>query len=311
MFMTTEQGTAVLGATGPVGYQVVSTLMQTGMPVLAVSRSGNKLAALQKANPGVGVTALDLTKEKSRLAEIARSHKTFVVTAGVAPANLNLQIEMVRNVIAAGPKRLMYVSSCWSYMPLSSIVVDENHPRAATGAIRHRAEAEDAVVDAGGTVLHVPDFYGPGVHTSPLQRVIATAMRGRRVTWPTGREVVREHVYMGDLGQIIARSVEAAPTGHFIVPGSGPISFADMIDYLSTILHRRVPSTSLGRVPTPVLRLLDPWSRQLGDALDEYRKPVTYNASLLESFIGKTAATPYRDGITSTVEWARQARAGA
>jgi nucleoside-diphosphate-sugar epimerase len=278
---------------------------------MAVSRSDGKLAALREANPGVRVKAIDLTKEPVPLREVGDSHRTFIVCAGVDPANLSLQTEIIKNVIAAKPKRLIYISSCWSYTPLVSEVIDENHPRAATGAIKHRAAAEDAVVGAGGTVLHVPDFYGPRVHTSPLQHVISNALNKERVTWPANRDVVREHVFIGDLGEIVTRSIEAAPQGRFIVPGSGPISFGEMIGQLEAVLDRPIRSLSLGRIPTPILRLIDPWSRHLGEALDEYRKPVRYNGSLLRSHIGNPPTTRYEDGISSTIEWMRATKASA
>jgi nucleoside-diphosphate-sugar epimerase len=306
--MSTER-VAVLGATGPVGYQVIESLNRRGMGVVAVSRNAEKLARLSdQAGLRFDSVVADISDASGVLAELARNCSAFVLTAGVDPAQLDQQLGMVRSVVSAGPRRLVYVSSCWSYAPLVRDVVDENHPRTAGGRVRYRAAAEDLVIAAGGTVLHLPDFYGPRVHVSPLQRVLSLAVAGRRITWPAGADTVREHVYIEDVGEMVVGAIDRTPAGtHLIVPGSGPITFAEMLAHSRSAFGAPVRGSALGRLPLPLLRMFDPWSRHLGDALTEYRKPVRYDGSALRSFIGSVDLTPYERGIAATVEWMRSA----
>lgn len=277
--------------------------------MVAVSRNAEKLAGLSdRAGLGFDPVLADISTASDVLAELALNCSAFVLTAGVDPARLDQQLGMVRAVVSAKPRRLVYVSSCWSYAPLVRDVVDEAHPRSAEGRVRYRAAAEDQVISHGGTVLHLPDFYGPRVHVSPLQRVLSLAVAGQRITWPADADVVREHVYIEDVGEMVVRAIDGTPAGtHLIVPGSGPITFADMLAYSRSAIGSPVRGKALGRLPIPLLRMLDPWSRHLGDALTEYRKPVRYDASALRSLIGPVDLTPYERGIATTVEWMRAA----
>lgn len=302
--MSTEPTVAILGATGPVGLSVIRTALDRGLQPVAVSRNGEKLSNLARLYPGTTTVQADLADNRGEVVELVRSADATVLAAGVDPADLGQQVSLVRSVTSARPRRLVYVSSTWSYSPLQHPVVDEQHPRRATGKVRYRAEAEDLVAASGGTILHLPDFFGPHVHTSPLQRVIQIGMQGGRVTWPAGPDVPREHVYIRDVGSVVVDTVrEAVGATHLVAPGSGPITFQQMVQLVEKVLGRPVRSRALGGLPIPLLRLVDPWARHLGDAIVEYRKPVEYDGSLLESFIGSLESTPYEVGVSETVSW--------
>lgn len=271
---------------------------------MAVSRNGEKLSNLARLYPGTTTLQADLVDNHGEVAELVRNADATVLAAGVDPANLGQQVALVRSVLSAEPLRLVYVSSAWSYSPLQHPVVDEEHPRMATGKVRYRAEAEDLVAASGGTILHLPDFFGPHVHTSPLQRVIQIGMQGGRVTWPARPDVPREHVYIRDVGSLVLDTArDAIGATHLIAPGSGPITFQQMVELVEKNLGRSVRSRSLGGLPIPVLRLVDPWARHLGDAVAEYRKPVEYDGSLLESIIGSLEPTPYEVAVSETIGW--------
>lgn len=302
--MSTEPKVVILGATGPVGLSVSRTATDRGLHPVAVSRNGEKLRNLARLHPGTTTIQADLTVHLEKIVELIRNADATVLAAGVDPANLGQQVALVRSVLSAEPRRLVYVSSAWSYSPLQRPVVDEQHPRMATGKVRYRAEAEDLVAASGGTILHLPDFFGPHVHTSPLQRVIQIGMQGGRVTWPARPDVPREHVYIRDVGPLVVdTATKAKGAAHLIAPGSGPITFREMVELVEKSLGRPVRSRSLGNIPIPVLRLVDPWSRHLGDAIAEYRKPVEYDASLLESFVGSFEPTSYGVAVSETVSW--------
>ena len=49
--------------------------------------------------------------------------------------------------------------------------------------MRMRREAEDILQGAGAAVLNLPDFYGPEVHASILQRALEEAAAGKAVNW--------------------------------------------------------------------------------------------------------------------------------
>jgi nucleoside-diphosphate-sugar epimerase len=198
------------------------------------------------------------------------------------------------------------VSSTWSYMPIAALPLAETHPR--TGGPRFaqmRREAEDALIAAGAGVVHLPDFFGPHVHDATLQMALADAVAGRAMRWLGGRHVRRDYIFVPDAAALTAELAlcEDAPGEHWIVPGSGPVSGAEIAVMVSARLARGVRLRTAGLA---TLRLAALFDRRLAGFLQiapEYVKPVSYDGGRIERLLGPRPRSAYDVAIAKTLEW--------
>ena len=88
------------------------------------------------------------------------------------------------------------------------------------------------------SILHLPDFYGPGVHVSTLQNALNEAASGKTVNWLGRADVQREYIYVPDAMRIaveIGARTEALGE-HWCLPSSGPLSGRQVADILQGII---------------------------------------------------------------------------
>jgi hypothetical protein len=141
---------------------------------------------------------------------------------------MHLHPAAARNIakaVRATGARCIQVSSYWAYLPLQRSLLNEAHPRSGgPDWVRWRREAEDVLRDAGAAILHLPDFYGPDVHTSTLQSPLAEAAAGKIMNWIGAADTAREYILVPDAMEIAARirSRDEAFGNDWILPGSGP-----------------------------------------------------------------------------------------
>lgn len=297
----------ILGATGPTGIHLAAALRGRGVGLRVVSRNSDNLERLFGAAPDERFAA-DAMKPD----EVARAIEGYPVVfdcIGLPAELLDKHPVIAKNVaraIQATGARCMQVSSFWAYLPAVRNPITEDHPR--TGGcewVRYRREAENIRADAGAAVLHLPDFYGPHVHDSTLQQPLSEAVQGKAMNWIGGRDTEREYVYVPDAMEVAARAAfcSEAYGQRWIVPGSGPISGAQVAELAGEVLGRKVGLRCAG--PT-LLRVVSLFNRQLRGFMQmvpEYLKPIAYDASKLRKLIGPVDVTPYETGIGETLRW--------
>jgi hypothetical protein len=65
---------------------------------------------------------------------------------------------------------------------------------------------------AGAAVVHLPDFFGPEVHTSTVQNALEEAISGKPVSWMGQSDTPREAAYVPDAMRIVANLAESRAT---------------------------------------------------------------------------------------------------
>jgi hypothetical protein len=210
----------------------------------------------------------------------------------------------IAKAIRACGARCIQVSSYWAYLPLQRSPLNEAHPRSGgSDWVRWRREAEDVLRDAGAAILHLPDFYGPVVHTSTLQNALVEAAAGKTMNWIGAADMAREYILVPDAMEIAARirNWDEAFGNDWILPGSGPLTGAQVTEIASRHLGRPV---KLRTASVFMLRLVSLFSKDLRgfmQVIPEYVKPIAYDASRLECLIGKPEMTSYEIGIARTL----------
>lgn len=301
---------AIVGATGATGIHLAGALRAAGIGVRVVSRSAGKLAA---AFPDAAIDkrAADATDAAAVVAAV-EGCDLVVDCIGLPGDRMALHEVTARNIARAATGmgvRLLHVSSCWAYLPLEGDVVDEDHPREGGGPfIRARRAAEDVMLEAGAAVLNLPDFYGPHVAIGTLTEALRAVAKGKPMMWLGPADVAREYIYVPDAMAVAVRvAVEPEAYGkRWVVPGAGPVTASEIADHVAAHLGHRVRLVTAGPVMLRVVSLFNSELRSFMQMVPEYVKPVRHDGTRLHALIGAAPATPYGDGIATTLDWLMQ-----
>lgn len=306
---------AVVGATGPTGRTLTSELVGRGLPVRVVSRRSDLLEALFPT-PAIDKRAGDALDYAS-LAAAVEGCDLLVDCIGLPSRQMADHPVTARNIarlVRQSGSRCLQVSSYWSFMPISQLPLSERHPRAGGPPwARLRREAEDILLEAGSAIVHLPDFFGPHVHTSVLQNALLEAMGCKPMNWLGAADIERDHIYVPDAMRLVAELLlhGQAYGEEWILPGCGPISGHQLARLLEELLEREV---RVRAAPPWLLRVLGLFNQELGDFLQlvpEYVKPISYDGAKLEQLLGATARTPYPEALRTTIAVLREASASA
>ena len=298
--MTSSNKAAILGATGPTGRHLASLLTERGRPVRVISRSESNL---ERCFPGESFerVAADATDESQTARALDGCDVVFdcIGLPGELIALHSATARHIAKATRASGARCVQVSSYWAYLPIVKLPLTETHPRVdGPEWARYRREAEDILQDAGACVLHLPDFYGPYVHTSTVQNVLIDAVNDRPMNWIGGADVEHELIYVPDAMRIAADIADhdEAYGGRYLLPGSGTISGAE-VAYLAGGKLRAASPLMLR-----IVSLFDKNLRSFMPMVPHYAKTITYDASKLHALLGTTKMTPYADGIRETLD---------
>lgn len=296
---------AIVGATGPTGRALAYELLGRKRAVRVVSRRADALQACFPAQefektPG---DAMDLTS----LAAALEGCELVIDCIGLAGSRMADHPATARNiarVVRGSGARCLQVSSYWSFMPIGKLPLSERHPRQGGPPwVRLRREAEDVLRDAGAAIVHLPDFFGPHVHTSTLQLALIDALNGRPMSWIGPAHVERDYIYVPDAMRVVAELLtrDEAYGTDWVVPGCGPVSALGVAAILTRLLDREV---RVRAAPPWLLRILGLFKKDLRgfmQVVPEYVKPISFDGAKLARLLGPTARTPYEDALRLTL----------
>lgn len=301
------QTAAVIGATGPTGRQLTRELVGRGVEVRVISRNAGNL---EQAFAGLGVkqTVADAVDSEAVRRAIDGCEVAFDCI-GLPAERMSLHPTTARAITdaaAAVGSRCFQVSSFWSYLPATSMPINSGSPR--TGGnfyIQMRREAEDIVLGGGGAVLHLPDFFGPEVHTSSLQNMLEEAARGDTVNCVGSSETDRDYVYVPD-AMNVAADLAQKPEAYgerWVLGGSGALSAQRAMEIAGGHLGRGVKVRS---APPWMLRIISLFSADLKafmPMVPHYAQPISFDEGRLAELIGPIEHTVYADAIPKTLDW--------
>lgn len=296
---------AIVGATGPTGRALAGELHARGHAVRAISRRGDALHACfpQEAIEKAPADALDFASLSKALEGCAVVVDCIGLPADRMAEHAATARNIARFVTAAGA-RCLQVSSYWAYMPIRELPISERHPRdGGPPWAKQRREAEDILRSAGAAIVHLPDFFGPHVHTSTVQLGILAAVKGGPMDWIGPAQVERDYIYVPDAMRVVAQLLtkEAAYGEDWVLPGSGPVSARRLAEILSGVLDREI---GVRAAPPWLLRLLSLFKADLRGFMQmvpEYVKPLSFDGAKLERLLGHTPRTPYEQALRETV----------
>ena len=298
---------AILGATGPTGKHLASELLARGVSVRVVSRSEANLARAFETRAVERITANLLKREEIPCA-IAGCDAVFHCL-GLPAENMGDHPVAARNLADAikdSGIRCVHVSSYWSYIPIRHLPVNEQHPRVdGNHAVRMRREAEAILQEAGAAIAHLPDFYGPEVRVSTLQRALEEAVAGKAVRWIGSPGVEREYIFVRDAMEAIAE-LALCPQAYgerWVIPGPGPIAFHEVASIIERHLGRPVRIKGTSQLALRLAAWIMPDVQAILPMAPTYIAPIHYDGSKLRALLGEVPTTPYDQAIPLTLDW--------
>jgi nucleoside-diphosphate-sugar epimerase len=306
---------AIFGAAGAIGHSIAAELDRRGFQYRTVGRSRERLAA---AFPDSDAVAADLSNPES--AEwAAGSIDTIFYAVGVDYSAFHLHPVLMRNTVnaaaRAGVRRLVVITSVYSYGVPQTPKVDETHPREPhTRKGRMRKQQEDIALEAHRTgrlraaVVHLPDFYGPHADLSMANPIFRAALAGKTANWLGSVNLPHEFLFVPDAGPVLVELAarEDSYGERWNLGGAGTITGRDFITRIYEEVSRKPKWISASKTMLRVLGLFNPLMREIAEMFYLAQTPVILDDGKLERHLGTLAKASYEDGIRRTLDWMRQ-----
>lgn len=304
---------ALWGAAGAIGQSIAAALRAEGRAYRVVSRSRD---ALER---GFGSDSLAeiVTWNPSEPASVhaaAEGIDTIGYLVGVDYTQFRLHPVVMRatldGAIAAGVDKMMLIGTVYPYGRAHSNPVREDHPRVPhTFKGRMRKEQEDLLLDADragrirGTVLRLPDFYGPNVRKSALDGLFTAGPAGKTANLLGPIDTLHEYVYVPDVGPVVARLIDE-PRAYgqvWHLAGNGTIAQRAIVQLVEQSIGRPVKTRVAGKTMLRFIGLVNPFMRELVEMNYLMTQPVIMDDSALQQLIGPIHKTSYRDGVRAVL----------
>ena len=214
--------------------------------------------------------------------------------------------------IAEGVEQLVLVGTVYPYGTPVTTPVTETHPRTPqTYKGQMRKAQEEVLLKAHaegkirGTILRLPDFYGPGVEKSYLHSLFEAASKKRGTANMLGPiDTPHQFVYVPDIGPVVL-DLAAKPEAygrwwHFA--GSGVKTQREIVDEVFAMAGRKPKTLVAGKTMLRLMGLFQPVMRELVEMNYLLTTPVLLDDSALVGLLGSVHRTSYAEGLKLTLE---------
>lgn len=304
---------ALFGASGVVGQSVAQALQAQGRAYRVVGRSESSLRREFGADPLAEVATWN-PEEPDSIRAAARGIHTLVYMVGVNYWQFGLHPQLMRRTldaaIAEGVQQVLLIGTVYPYGRPRTTPVTEDHPREPhTFKGRMRKEQEDLLLAehaAGrirGTILRLPDFYGPGVDKSFLYRAFLAAAQGTRAQLIGPIDTPHEFIYVPDVGPVVTALMDE-PRAYgrwWNLAGAGVRTQRQLVTEIFAQAGRPPKFMTSGKGMVRLLGFFDPFMKELVEMHYLLTEPVLMDDSALRGLLGTVRKTPYSEGIRQTL----------
>ncbi|MCY1041503.1 NAD-dependent epimerase/dehydratase family protein [Corallococcus sp. bb12-1] len=314
---------ALFGASGVIGQGVARALQAQGRSYRVVGRSVQGLRREYGADPKAEIVAWN-PEDPASIRAAARGVRTLIYMVGVNYWQFHLHPVLMRRTldaaIAEGVERVVLIGTVYPYGLPRTERVTEAHPREPNsykGRMRKEQEdlllAADAAGSIKGTILRLPDFYGPGTERSFLYRAFIGALKGKRAGLVGPLDAPHEFVFVKDVGPIVTALMEEPRAyGHFWnLAGAGVTTQRKMVQDIYAQAGGPAKMMTMGKGMVRFAGLFDPFMRELVEMYYLLTNPVLMDDSALRALLRTVYKTPYAEGIRQTLVEMREQQAKA
>jgi len=304
---------ALWGANGAIGRSIAGALRAQSRDYRVVGRSREALERTFGADPRAEIVTWNPEDPASARAA-ARDVESIVYLVGVDYTRFELHPIIMQATldaaVATGVAKMLLIGTVYPYGRAQTATVREDHPRAPhTFKGRMRKNQEDLLLDADragrirGTVLRLPDFYGPGVDKSIIGEVFTAGIAGKTANVIGPIDVRHEFVYVPDVGPVVVRLIDESRAFGRVwhLAGAGTTTEREMIERVERELGRPVKVRVAGKTLLRVIGLFNPLMRELVDMNYLMTEPVIMDDSALHELLGSIAKTSYDDSVHAII----------
>jgi len=304
---------ALWGAAGAIGQSIADALRAQGRPYRVVGRSLGGLKAAFGGDPLAEAVTWN-PEDAASVRAAARGVDTLVYLVGVPYHDFGLHPVLMQRTldaaIAEGVERIVLIGTVYPYGRPQTATVGEEHPREPhTFKGRMRKQQEDLVLAADaagrirGTVLRLPDFYGPRADKSFLYSAFQTALAGGTANLVGPIDVPHEFVFVPDVGPVVlSLADEPRAYGRFWnLAGAGATTQRALVERISAEAGRAPRFRVASKLMLRLLGLRDPFMRELVEMHYLLTNPVLLDDTALRGLLGTVRKTPYEEGIRLTL----------
>ena len=306
-----EPSIALFGGSGTLG-QALAPLFGA-QPFRVVGRSLTQLRSAFAAYPAADLAVWDPAKpETARVA--LEGIRTLVYLVGVPYTDFRLHPVLFEQVLSAaieqGVERCALVGTVYPFGLAQTALVREDHPRnphTFKGQKRKQQEdillAADAAGRIRGTILRLPDFYGPKVDRSYLSSLFQAAAQQKTAQLIGPLNTPHEYVYIPDVARILFRLIEEdGAYGHtWNLAGPGKITLAEVIKLVESITGKPVRKFVAGTRMLRLVGLFDPFLKEVAEMHYLFTQPLFLDDSALTNLLGPLNKTSYEEGVRASL----------
>jgi nucleoside-diphosphate-sugar epimerase len=309
---------ALFGAAGAIGQSIAAALQKQHRNYRVVGRSESSLRAAFGSDPNAEIVTWNLEDPES-IRPAAEGIDTVIYLVGVDYHKFSQHPILFRKAldgaIAAGVQRMLLIGTVYPYGHPQTNPVREDHPRNPhTFKGQMRKEQEDILFEADaagkihGTVLRLPDFYGPGVDKSFLQSIFVAAANGGRAQVIGPIDKPHEFIYVPDVGPVVvALADEPRAYGRvWHLAGPGTITVREVAQKAFALTGRKPKLMTASKTMLRLVGLFSPLMRELVEMHYLVTDPVVLDDSALRALLGNIHKTSYDEGIRQSVEAAKR-----
>jgi nucleoside-diphosphate-sugar epimerase len=305
---------ALFGAAGAIGNSIAAAMREQGQPYRVVGRNRGELEKSFGNDPLAEIVAWN-PDDPASVRAACHSVSTLIYLIGVPYNRFELHPLLMQKTldgaIAEGVEQFVLIGTVYPYGRPRTAKVTEEHPREPhTFKGRKRKEQEDILLKAHSegrikaTILRLPDFYGPNVERSFLDRLFKAAVSGGTADMIGPIDQPHEFVFVPDVGPVVL-ALAAHPEAYgkwWNFAGAGAITQREIAEKVFALAGRKPKLRVAGKNMLRVLGLFDPFMRELVEMHYLLIEPVLMDDAALHRLLGTVRKTPYDEGIRRTYE---------
>lgn len=304
----------VLGASGGMGYALVSELLSRGIEVTAFARNKEKLERLFRGRSHVKIYQGDAFSQHE-LDDAVKGNEVIFHAINLPYGDWETGLpSLTRNIITTAKvnsAKLAIVDNIYGYGRSPGKKVKETTPKmphTKKGKIRLEMESLYKESDVPYIIAHFPDFYGPYVESSLLNFTLEKMVHHKKAQFVGDQSIAREHIFTPDGAKALVELAknEEAYDQNWNIPASDVITGREIISIIRTLTNA---NKKVSTITKNMLRFVGLFNKQMREFVEmQYlnEDPVILDGEKYEKHIGALPKTPYEEGIRKTVEAAKR-----
>ncbi|SEO44937.1 Nucleoside-diphosphate-sugar epimerase [Paenibacillus sp. OK076] len=307
----------VIGATGGTGAAITEELVRRGVDTIAFGRSRQKLEqfAARLGNPGHLTLVVGDAMRPEDIASQAGGADVWFHCANVPYHEMASKlIPLGVSVMEAAERmavRVVAIDGIYPYGRRQANPVTEEHPKQPhTRKGKVRLEYERMLFSkrwnrAKVLIARLPDYYGPTANEASYLGSTLEAIAAGKMAFHIGNmHTPREFIYLPDAAAMIVELAgkDFAYEQNWNIPGAGSIAGREIVKIAQSASGSVKPVIPLKKLGLSLLGIGLPVMKEVVEMLYLTEEPLTLSRDKYERLIGPVIATPFQEGIASTIK---------